>query len=168
MKNLDVKIHNNFEISIRDLANDLDISNKKWDDVISLISDNSKCIFFYGIRLNYNDDLENTIGYLADEILIGGDGEFSIIFLKIKDANIISRGLLSKLWNQYDNPSLVFLENIADKNLLVNTIKLSRYYNALLNTVKGLSILSQGFEQDVLWLRSNNQVMVKRINHLYK
>ena len=168
MKNLDVKIHNNFEISIKDLANDLDISNKKWDDIISLIYDDSQCVFFYGIRLNYNDDLENTIGYLADEILIGGDGEFSIIFLKIKDANIISRGLLSKLWNQYDNPSLVFLENIADKNLLVNTIKLSRYYNALLNTVKGLSILSQGFEQDVLWLRSNNQVMVKRINHLYK
>jgi len=46
MKNLDVKIHNNFEISIRDLANDLDISNKKWDDFISLISNSSQCVFF--------------------------------------------------------------------------------------------------------------------------
>lgn len=118
--------------------------------------------------MNYNDDLENTIGYLADEVLIGGDGEFSIIFLKIKDVNIIRRGLLGKLWNQYDDPSLVFLENIADKNLLLNTIKLSRYYHTLLNTVKGLAILSPGFEQDVLWLRSNNQVLVERINNLYK
>lgn len=168
MKNLDVKIHSNFVISIKDLTGDVNISDKKWDDVISLISDNSECVFFYGIRLNYNEDLENTIGYLAEEILIGGDGKFSIILLRIKEVNVINRGLLNKLWKHYDSPGLVFLENIADQSLLVNTIKLNRYYDTLLNAVRGLSLLSQSFEQDVLWLRSNNQVMLERINHLYK
>jgi len=50
MKTLDVNIHNDFEISIRDLTNDLDISDKKWNSLINLISENSQCVFFYGMN----------------------------------------------------------------------------------------------------------------------
>lgn len=168
MKNLDVKIHNSFEISIKDITNDIDISNKKWDEVIYLLSDNSQSVFFYGMRLNYDDDLKNTIGYLTDEILIDDDGEFAIVLLRIKDINIINRGLLSKLWKHYDSPSLVFLENTEDQSFLVSAIKMNRFYFNLLNTISGLSILSQSFEQDVLWIRSNNQIMVERIARVHK
>jgi len=151
-----------------DLINDLDISDTKWDDLICLISDNSQCVFFYGIRLNYVEYVENAIGYVADEILIDDNGSLNTLLLRIMDINIINRGMLSKLWEHYESPSLVFLKNIEDEGLLVDTIKLNRYYDTLLNTIKGIYILSQDFEQNVLWLRGNNQVIMEKINHLYK
>lgn len=162
MGKLDFIFHNDGEISIKDTEHDLDLSDKKWDSLLTLFSNDASSIYFYGMRINYREGLEETILYLTEEMLIDERG-LEFVLLKLKKASVmINRGLLGGLWRHYENPSLIFLKEKESEQLLVNAIKDNRYYKSMLRAVNGLSILYQSFEPEVLWINSNNIGIIER------
>ncbi|WP_199142070.1 hypothetical protein, partial [Pedobacter sp. ASV12] len=145
--NMDLVLHNRGVISIKDIDGDLNISQPKWDFLINLLIDYSECTFFSGLRLNYDDNIEKNIDYLAEEILINKDEDFEMVLLKINERNIrIHRGLLECVWKQYQNPYIIFLNNSNNVDILVNTIREKRFYNDFLRAIEGLCIIYQEYE----------------------
>ncbi|RWU06140.1 hypothetical protein [Pedobacter chitinilyticus] len=165
--NLESLIHNDGEISIKDKDVDLDISLPKWDFLMDLLVDYSEYVLFYGLKLNYYDDIKENIKYLADEILINKHEEFETVLLKIGERHIkVSRSFLGRVWSQYESPSLIFLSNSDDVDKLVSTISKKRFYEGFLTTIEGLCIIYQEYEPNVLWISSNDEDLKKRINFL--
>ncbi|WP_214228788.1 hypothetical protein [Pedobacter sp. B4-66] len=158
MSNLNIVYHNNGEISIKDIGHKLDISESKWDALIDLILEKHSHVFFYGVRLDYfNDDLMETIQYASDDFLMNRNDNFQLILFKVKEANVrLSRGLIGKIWGYYESPSLIFLKDKSNQDSIVSALKASRFYDSLLNSVNGICMLYQSFEEDVLWIKTND------------
>jgi hypothetical protein len=115
VNNLEVYIYNENRISIKDIAEDINISNSQWDFVFDFILDRTVSFYFLGERLDYSDgNLEKCLKLLSEKDLIDTD-DYQLVFFKLKSANLlISRKLLSQLWSYYEYPEIIFL--VDDNN----------------------------------------------------
>lgn len=157
MKDLDIDIRNPYEISIKDLTHDLDISEMKWDFLINHLLETTAGIYFYGLRLNYfDDDLKANIDFLLEESLFNVNNKFNRILFRIRpESLVIDRRVLKKIWELYESPSILFLKNIENEEFLAMSLFEDVYYPLLLEKVPGVYILYQEFAPDVLWGISN-------------
>jgi hypothetical protein len=157
MGNLDIVIHNETTVSIKDLEHNLDIADFKWDKLIDLLRVRCESIYFSGFRLSYETNPQEIINYVAEEKLyIEDEGEaVEKVLIRVREINVISRALLSKLWKAYDEPALIFL---TDKNKEQDLIGCMSYYQFGLESFKrvsGIYELYQSYEADVMWIQSN-------------
>jgi hypothetical protein len=113
MKDLDFYLRNNNEVSIKDLTEEIDIGDPKWDFLFSKILEEYHEVYFYGSRLDFKDlEFDQTVGYLANEILDDNNGSCSNLIFIFKPLSIAyGRKLISKLWSYYELPSILFLKN---------------------------------------------------------
>ncbi|MBB5437772.1 hypothetical protein HDC92_001446 [Pedobacter sp. AK017] len=153
---LEILRHGNNYFSIKDLNDDIDISKKRWNILLEMLIDDSSCIYFHGIELNYTDDnLTNIVSWLNENILVD-DSDTNNLLFKIKASSILlSRNLVSTLWNYYWSPSLIFMNDRKYEDLLRELIEGHFYVKDILEQIEGIKIIYMGAERDVLWLQHN-------------
>jgi hypothetical protein len=89
MKDIDIAIYNNYQVSIKDLSHDLDISEFKWNDLISVLEKTFERIYFYGYRDNYVDEhFRQTVSYLSEEIFIDESKHQLKLMFKLYDYSV--------------------------------------------------------------------------------
>lgn len=157
MNDLDIKIHENQVISIKDLSHDLDISESKWNFIFAYLLKEIEVIYFRGHRSQFiDDDFYETINYLSEEILVDkGYDHFSLLF-RLKPTNLVfNRTLLSKLWTYYEYPALIFLKDKAEEQNLSTSVESDGYYDDYISLVDGICIVYQSFELNVLWIKGD-------------
>lgn len=142
--------------SIKDLSGDIDITEKRWDILFEMLMEDSACIYFHGIELNYNDEnLIKTVKWLNDNVLFD-DIDVNNLLFKIKTSSILlSRNLVSTLWNYYWSPSLIFMLDENHEDFLRELIGRHFYVKDILEQIEGIKIIYMGAERDVLWLQHN-------------
>ncbi|MFA4867994.1 MAG: hypothetical protein WC623_07345 [Pedobacter sp.] len=153
MRGLDLKIHAANNISIKDTTHSIDISEFKWDPLFKFLFDLTDSVYFYGVRvLVVNDELEKNIDFAAEEVFINKD--YNKILFRIKNINLLSRGLLMKIWSYYD-PLLVFLMDKNDEDIFLEANYKNKGPVISLTHIEGYFIVYPGMEEDVLWVNSD-------------
>ncbi len=158
MNDLDLVVHNENRVSIRDLEKDIDINDAKWNFIFHTILEKTQEIYFKGSRLNFIDDeFENTIRYLSDESFINeSTSKHSSLLIRLKPFDFkYNRRLLAKVWGYYDNPSLFFLASLENQHGLVRMLKGTFFYDELINSIDKLFIIYLSSQPDVLWFEGN-------------
>lgn len=158
-KSLDIKVYNQNQASIKDVAGELDISNNKWDFLFDFFLKGETAVYFEGFRLDFPDEeFESNLEYLSENILFVEDNFFRILF-KVKLSSIaLSRGLISKFWNYYDNSSLIFLKNELEEETLIELSEKREYINEYCKVIKSAYIIYKSFELDVLWIEKSKEM----------
>lgn len=160
VNDLELNFHSDSYVSIKDLSHDINIVEDKWDFLFSLLLEEAENVYFYGLDLNYSDNaLITDICSCAEDLLID-ENKQNRIFFKVKVASLIlSRGLLSEIWNYYYSPSLIFIDTFGQERTLINIINRNRrYIKDVLEELSGVIIIYMGAERDVLWMEHNTQV----------
>ncbi|MBW4891959.1 hypothetical protein KXQ82_19700 [Mucilaginibacter sp. HMF5004] len=160
MNSLDIKVHNNYSGSIKDLENEIDISESKWNFIFKTLSGKAETIYFNGRRINYRDnEIDKTIAALSNEVFIDeGTDHFELLFrLNPLDLSF-NRNMVSKLWSYFEYPSFIFLNDKAEEGILVETCETQVYYDIMIKIIRGVTILYRSIEQDVLWIKSDQSV----------
>jgi len=145
-------------MSILDPNNDLDLSQRKWDQLLDYFVERSQAIYFCGSRINYlDDDIIKNVGYLCEVELI--NEEFERILIRVKPANVVlNRNLLRNVWNVYERPSLIFSEYKENEDVIKNVLSQRMYFPGLFQQVDGLCLFYQDMQPNVLWLQSNKNI----------
>ncbi len=165
--NLDVAIYNRNHLSIKDLDNELDIGNSKWDFIFDFILANSENFYFLGMRLEYFDhDLINLVDDLC-ELPISIDKKYFCILIKIKAANLeINRKRLSNLWVRYEYPAIVFRVNSYAETELIRLFNNRATFEEIIGSIENAYLIHKDVEQNVLWVRkSDNAPEMKSLFH---
>jgi hypothetical protein len=143
--------------SIKDLSSDIDIRDTKWD---FLFDQNKKLIFFNGFRLlgDLDDAFLRLINTYASSNLVVKDN-YHNIFMRIDGANILVRSGIAELWNSYEYPSFIFLDNeneIDDvSEMCINKFPSEQ----ITERFKDITIVYKSFEQNVLWVSGINNIL---------
>lgn len=155
MDDLDIKIHSNGCISIKDLTHDVDISEAKWDQIFNLASEDAEVIYFSARRSNYiNDELSSLINNLSQEALFQQATKLNQILVALKPiAMMFNRRQLAKLWQYYDRPAIVMVKDKSNESIIIENFIKNRYYNELLVQIDGIVIYYWGIEPNVLWIQ---------------
>lgn len=158
-ENLDLIRFGN-RITIKDLNQDLDISDRKWDFVFEYLLSETAIVYFEGFRLWVEDeDFIKNINYLADQVLVN-NRDYFIFLCKIKPGFItINRGLLNTMWEYYEYPSLIFLKDENQEQKLVeicNQLPLAK--EKITEALNGVFIARRGGHPDVLWVEKSSDV----------
>ncbi|MGX5687422.1 hypothetical protein [Arcticibacter tournemirensis] len=159
MSSLELVVHREDYISIKDYENKLDIKDRKWDKFLSPITALCSNVYFEGYRLNYfPDDYYDLLELLTEDVLLVKDGCMQL-FVKVKDAYIfIGRGSLASVWDWYEYSALFFLKNSDEEKKLLDLIERKVSITQIARIVSGLYILYKGIEQNVLWLECSYDV----------
>lgn len=158
MDGLDIIVHNENEVSIRDSVHSLDISDFKWNNLMDLLITKSESVYFFGSRLSYETDPRESMDYVADEKLYIEDIDFEKVLVRVKPVNIINRALFSKLWKAYDESGLVFLTNKKYEQDLIGCMTSNKFGTEIFSRMPGIHFLYRGYEPNVLWIRSNMSI----------
>jgi hypothetical protein len=159
MNDLELTRYDNEKLSKKDLTNDINISQTKWNFIFKSLTGSK--IYFWGHRHNYIDDeFENNINFLSDEILISeGKNHGHLLFFRLKLVDLnYNRNLLAKIWSYFENPAIMFLKNIDEENILVRSLKQRQFFEDLLDIVDDIAIIHLGMEFNVLWILGNQSL----------
>jgi|GEM_PF-2021231 len=161
MKNINIQIHKPNLISIMDLQGKLDISDFKWKEIFAHFSDSTSAVYFYGLWADYVDEeVVKNIHFVAEEVLFQEQG-YEYVLFSIKYANLsLSMNLLSKIWEVYEAPSLIFSSRKEDLGLIKATLMDRFQYDNLFRCVKGLVMFFQKHEDNVLWIAADDDLTV--------
>lgn len=145
-------------ISLRDCEKDVNLAAHKWDSIFSFLIENTSTVYFNGYRLEYFDsELKSTIDFLADENIYKGRSYSKLIF-KVKASSImLNRGLISKLWERYEYPSLIFLKEELNEYNFSKLCK-SKFHEEILSFFEGIYILYRNIEPNVLWIQKSGEM----------
>jgi hypothetical protein len=155
MDGINLKTHNDRKVSIKDLLNNINLSQFKWDFLFNSLFEISDAVYFGGQRLYFkNQEFDETISFLSEKILY--QDNFTILFKLNASGIVVSRNLVSKLWLYYEYPAIFFLKDNNYESELVILYKGNNTYESIIaKTSANLLVLYQSFEQDVLWIQSN-------------
>ncbi|MGY4535640.1 hypothetical protein ACVW0P_000034 [Mucilaginibacter sp. UYNi724] len=157
MGDLELIVHNDSLISIKDTINELDISQSKWGFLFKYFHSNSDSVYFLGHRKQFDDEhFKITIENLSDTIMYAdGAKKMFGIFLKLKQLDwSYNRKYISKLWNYYEYPAIIFVKK-KDEDLMIDLIKKGLFYEDIIDLINDIAILSKRFELYVLWINGN-------------
>jgi hypothetical protein len=157
MTGLDIKIHKNDRASIKDERGDVIISDVKWNSLFAFLTNLFERFYFRGDRKWVNDsEFSETIDFLSEKILINNARSKSELLFRIKTASMLqNRRLLSRMWEYYEFPAIVFLGSEQDEETLVECYKNRAFNEDILNNIESVLILHRHTEPDVLWIRTN-------------
>jgi len=154
MRGLYVYTHDETSIAIEDLQNDLNISENKWNFIFDFLLKQSDAVYFKGFRFYFKDeDFTSTINYVADEILAYDGKDYFGLLFRLKPSSLIyNRNLVSKLWEYYEYPTLIFLKDQLEENDLIDA-----FNNGMVITedLESVYIIYRSFQQNVLWVKSS-------------
>lgn len=152
---MDVYRHTENLLSIMDGDGELNINDKKWDGIFSDVIANTDSYYFLGYRIEpWAKEIEAIIGSLSERIVEKKDNYFSLA-LKIVPGNIIiSRGLLSKLWECYECPAIFFMKkDILNEERVEELFRSQWTYDHLCSSIKGSCCISRDIGFNVMWIR---------------
>jgi len=157
MTPLDIKIHNENFVSIKDLSGDLNISDSKWNNLFELLIKVFEGFYFVGNRIWSNiDEYDQTLGYLSEEILIDQGEDYSEILFRLKDSSLIyNRRLASRMWDYYEYPSFVFLGSKENEQILTQGYRSKLLHDDMIERMEEIIVLYRSFEQNVLWIKGD-------------
>ena len=143
--------------SIKDLSSDIDIADTKWNFIFD---QNKKLIFFNGFRLlvDLDDAFLRLINTYASSNLVVKDN-YHNVFMRVEGANILVRSGIAELWNAYEYPSFIFLdnENQIDE---VSEMCINKFpAEQITDRFKDITIAYKSFEQNVLWVAGINIIL---------
>lgn len=153
----EIKIHDNATASIKDLSKDLDISDIYWNNLFKSLTALFDNVYFLGFRCWVREeDLDKTIEYLSEEILVDkGNGHADILFRLKISCLMRNRRLVSKMWDYYEFPGFVFLGDSEDEDRLLWAYKNHMFAKEIAEQVDNILIMHREAEFDVLWIHSN-------------
>ncbi|MCW1961282.1 hypothetical protein [Chryseobacterium viscerum] len=158
-KSLDLFRYNEDIISIKDMENDLEIKQIKWDDIFKYFSINTSYVYFLGFkRWVENDNLMNTINFISDKILVSIGDDNRIILCKLKIDTLINRELINRMFHYYEFPTLIFIKNIEQEAEIVKYTQRLPLGNIPLTNLPYLYTASRESQPDVLWLRKSQDM----------
>lgn len=155
--NLEIHKHKENFFSIKDLNNDINLSDFKWQFIFDLLMEDTVVVYFRGVDLNYDDgELYANIDFLKDDYSFFTNRERKEICFRVKMASVVlNRGLLATVWNYYWSAGLYFLSEKETENSFVNLLK-NRASNAnILEEILGVKTIYMGVERDVIWMEHN-------------
>jgi len=160
MISLDIKVYDKNFVSIKDLSNDLNISDAKWNRLFELLTKVFKGFYFFGNRIWTNsDELDQTLDYLSEEILIDQNKDHSKILFHVKESFLIyNRKLVSQVWDYYEYPCFIFLGENENEQILIQEFKNNLFYDDIVEKAEDIIIMYRSFEPDVLWIKSDINV----------
>lgn len=162
-KNLDICKYNNSLISFKDKISNINIANSKWDFIFNI---DKKLVFFNGFRLLENSgSISKTILQYSKNHLEIKD-EYHLIFMEIDFSNIIiNRNGISELWDLYEYPAFIFLDNENEieclKKCCVNNVS----FEEIAVSLKDVFIIYKSFELDVVWITGNLSQLEIKLNN---
>jgi hypothetical protein len=141
-------------LSIKDLDDDLDISDSKWDFIFEYLLKEATIVYFEGFRLWVEDnDFMKNVDYLSDGILLDKNSH-SVLLFKLKPSSILlNRSLLNKMWEYYEYPMLIFLKDGTQESKLIelsNQLPLAK--DKITESLNGVFTVRRAGQPDVLWL----------------
>lgn len=149
-------------LSVKDETSDvININDSKWNDLFNLYSDKIDNIYFIGYKLFIRNS--NHIELIEDmcETLIFNEGFYKVCF-KVKHAFLsINRMQISKLWDYYEYPALIFINDKINVNKFIQIVKGDFYYNNVVSSLSNSVIFYKSFEENVLWIAKSNDVDFK-------
>lgn len=160
MENLDFYLRNINELSIKDLNDEVDIGDSKWNFLFKKITEESHDVYFYGSRLDFKDsDFDATVSYLAHEILDDSGGSCNRLIFTFKPISVeYGRRLMSKLWSYYELPSILFVNNDSMQKQIMEAYFSGYLIQNLGDYLQHFFIIFKGFELDVVLVRSDNDL----------
>jgi hypothetical protein len=168
VSDLDIKLYDKHNGSIKDLSKDLDISDTKWNKLFTSWLGLFNLIYFKGYRHYYIDEeFDQTIKYLSDKILINETKKHPTILFQLGKQHLsYNRKLASKLWWYFEFPCFIFLGNEKDEQIITDAYKSKMLDNDIINSVDDIVILYRGGEQNVLWIKSNLNLEILLLPYL--
>ncbi|REC59079.1 hypothetical protein DRF65_27865 [Chryseobacterium pennae] len=158
-KSLDLFRYNEEMISIKDMENDLNISQMKWDDIFKYFLINTSYVYFLGFKRWIEDEnFINTMNSISDRILVNIGNDSRIILCKLKVSTLINRSLLNRMFYYYEFPTLVFIKNIEQEQEIINYTEKLPLGDIPLTNLSYLYIVSKESQPDVLWLRKSSNM----------
>ena len=148
------------QVNIQDLDSDLDISDSKWNFVFEYLLKEAHTVYFEGFRLwvKDNDFLKN-VDYLSDEILLDKSSHNVLLFRLKSSSILLNRSLLSKMWEYYEYPMLIFLKDDAHERKLIeisNQLPLAK--DKITESLKEVFTARRAGQPDVLWLERSKDL----------
>lgn len=155
MTELELIVYSDSFLSIRDNEGDLLLHDLKWNFLFSYLNSNSDFVYFKGGRLWVDDDdFDATVKGLAENIILEDKDSFNI-FLKLKPVDWqFNRNLVSKLWEYYEFPSLIFITSQNESDM-VDLIKGKFFVEDVIKGIDEIVVLSRQMELNVLWINGN-------------
>ncbi|RKS97846.1 hypothetical protein [Chryseobacterium defluvii] len=154
---LDLFKYNNELISIKDMNNDLEISQAKWNDIFEYFLTQTSHVYFLGFkRWIENDNLMNTINFISEKILVNIGNDNRIILCKLKsNILIMDRTLINRMFYYYEYPTLIFIKDINQEEALIKYAEKLPLGDTPLTDLPYLFTASRESQLDVLWLRKS-------------
>jgi hypothetical protein len=154
MRGLDLIIHTESKVSIKDTTHSIDVSESKWDPLFEFLLNVTDSVYFYGLRvIVVDDELLKDVDFAAEEVFVNEN--YNRILFRVKHANMLNRGLLRNIWLCYDTAVLVFLVDKSDEDTFLEANYKNKLIKNCFTHIEGYFTVYQGMEDDVLWVNSD-------------
>jgi hypothetical protein len=164
-EDLDLFVQGN-RLSIKDLDDDLDISDSKWDFIFEYLVKEAPEVYFEGWHLDsqYTDEINSNlltnVEYLAEKVFIDKNGHHILLFKVKLSAIMLNRSLLSRVWLCYDYPSLIFMRDTSEESKLVESSnQMPKRNTKAISILKNAFIAFRSSQYDVLWVEKSNDLV---------
>jgi hypothetical protein len=160
MRDIEIKKYNKSFVSVRNLNKDLEISDAQWDRLFEANLKLFDNVYFNGRRIwTMGLDFDDILSYLSDATFFDKRKNESEILFRVKNSSIMyNRRLVSNMWDYYEYPSFIFLEDKSQEEALIKAYKKRTFIDDIIEKTDGLLIMYRSFEQDVIWIKGNVDV----------